>query len=124
MREQVSVQPRVFEPTNLDFDKMDGLIPCILQHAFSSEILMVGFMNDEAWKETCESGIFTIYRRTLGRVWKLNEEEGFYFHVTRIRVDCDEDTVICETVPNHPVCGKGYNSCFYKEVPAKLINPH
>ena len=117
-------EPTSFEPINLNFEKMNGLVPCILQHAYSGEVLMVGFMNEEAWTQTCESGIFTIYRRTLGRVWKLNEDEEFFFHVVRIRVDCDDDTVICETVPEHPVCGKGYYSCFYKEVPTKLKNPH
>ena len=124
MTRQDETQAATFEPIALDFAKMDGLIPCILQHAFTGEILMVGFMNEEAWKQTCETGIFTIYRRTLGRVWKLSEEEDFYFQVTRIKVDCDDDTVICETVPDNPVCGKGYLSCFYKEVPAKLKHPH
>ena len=109
-----------FEPVTLDFEKMGGLVPCVLQHAYTREVLMVGFMNEEAWRLSCESGLLTLYRRTLGRVWRMGEEDGHHVQISRVLVDCDDDTVVFETVPEHPVCGKGYLSCFYKEVPAKL----
>ena len=109
-----------FEPIPLDFDKMGGLVPCVVQHAYSREVLMVGFMNEEAWRASCESGLLTLYRRTLGRVWRMGEEDGKFVRISRVLVDCDDDTVVFETVPEHPVCGKGYLSCFYREVPAKL----
>ena len=109
-----------FEAVELNFEKMNGLLPFVLQHAYSHEVLMVGFLNEEAWRVCCETGVLTLYRRTLGRVWQMGEEDGKHVHITRVRVDCDDDTVIFETVPQHPVCGQGYLSCFFKEVPAKV----
>ena len=108
-----------FEPVALDFDKMNGLVPCVLQHAYTREVLMVGFMNEEAWRLSCETGLLTLYRRTLGRVWRMGEEDGHQVRIARVLIDCDDDTVVFETVPEHPVCGHGYLSCFYREVPAK-----
>lgn len=105
-----------FEAVELNFAKMDGLVPFVLQHAYTGEVLMVGFLNEEAWCCTCETGILTMYRRTLGRVWTMGEDDGNYVKITRIKVDCDDDTALFETVPDLPVCGKGYLSCFYKEL--------
>ena len=105
-----------FEVVDLDFAKMDGLVPFVLQHAYTGEVLMVGFLNEEAWRRTCETGILTMYRRTLGRVWTMGEDDGNTVKITRIKVDCDDDTALFETVPEFPICGKGTLSCFYKEL--------
>jgi phosphoribosyl-AMP cyclohydrolase len=108
-----------FSPTALNFSKMGGLVPFVLQHAYSRDILMVGFLNEEAWKITCETSVLTMFRRGLGRIWQLGEEEGHLVNVSRVRVDCDEDTVIFETTTERPICGHGYRSCFYHEIPDK-----
>ena len=107
----------VVEPVALDFDKMGGLVPCVLQHAYSREVLMVGFMNPEAWRITCTTGILTLYRRTLGRVWSMGEDDGNFVKISRVKVDCDDDTVVLETTAEFPICGQGYQSCFFKELP-------
>ncbi len=108
-----------FEPIDLDFDKMNGVVPYILQHAYTGEILMLGVLNDESWRRTCETGILTSYRRTLGRVWTMGEDGGHFIKVTRVKVDCDDDTVLFETIPEAPVCGHGQLTCFFNELPAK-----
>lgn len=110
-----------FEPVELDFQKMGGLAPFVLQHAYTGLVLMVGFLNPEAWRRTCETGRLTMYRRTLGRVWTMGEDDGRYVRISRVTVDCDEDTVLFETVPDREICGHGYLSCFCHEVPAKPL---
>lgn len=107
-----------FTPAALNFKKMNGLVPFVLQHAYTRQVLMVGFLDEAAWRKTCESGILWLYRRTLGRVWSLGEDDGIHVAVTRVQIDCDDDTVLFECVPPKPICGKGYHSCFYKELSA------
>ncbi len=108
---------RKFELVPLNFGKMNGLAPFVLQHAYSREVLMVGFLNEEAWKACCTTGVLTMYRRTLGRVWALGEEDCQFVKITRVTVDCDDDTVLFETVPPGPICGHGFQSCFCRELP-------
>jgi phosphoribosyl-AMP cyclohydrolase len=103
----------------LDFSKLDGLVPVVLQHARTREVLMVGFVDQDAWTKTLETGLVTLFRRTLGRVQVKGEEEGRYVHVQRAVVDCDDDTVLLEVLPDGPVCHFGGASCFIKELPAK-----
>ena len=107
----------VVQPVALDFAKMGGLVPFVLQHAYSREILMVGFMNQQAWEISCTTGILTLYRRTLGRVWAMGEDDGNFVRISRVKVDCDDDTVVFETTAEFPICGQGYRSCFFKELP-------
>ncbi len=108
-----------FEIAALDFKKMGGLLPFVLQHAYTKDVLMVGFLNEEAYAKTCQSGILTIFRRGLGRIWSLGEDDGIEIRVTRMIVDCDYDTVLIETIPPKPICGHGYLSCFCHESAAK-----
>ena len=110
-----------FEPVELDFKKMGGLAPFVLQHAYTGQVLMVGFLNSEAWRITCKTGILTMYRRTLGRVWAMGEDDGQYVRISRITVDCDNDTALFETVPDRLICGHGFLSCFCHEVPGKRL---
>jgi len=102
--------------TELNFSKLNGLVPVVLQHAETKEVLMVGFMDREAWEQTLQTGLVTLYRRTLGRVQVKGEEDGKFVIVKRIVVDCDDDTVLLEVAPEAPVCHYGYQSCFYKEI--------
>jgi len=100
----------------LDFSKLNGLVPAVLQHAETKEVLMVGFMDKAAWEQTLQTGFVTLYRRTLGRVQVKGEEVGKPLPFRRILVDCDDDTVLLEVVPEVPVCHYGFDSCFFKEV--------
>lgn len=102
--------------TELDFSKLNGLVPAVLQHAETKDVLMVGFMDKEAWDKTLQTGLVTLFRRTLGRVQVKGEEDGRFVNVQRIVVDCDDDTVLFEVVPEAPVCHYGYESCFIKEI--------
>lgn len=113
------VSQYVFRPAKLNFKKMNGVVPFILQHAFTKQVLMLGVLNEEAWLKCCETGILTMFRRTLGRLWTLGEEEGEFVTITRVMVDCDIDTVLFETVPTRPICGHGFQSCFYHELPVQ-----
>lgn len=113
-----------FRPLELNFDKMGGLVPFVLQHAYSGEVLMMGFLNREAWQRSCETGLLALYRRTLGRVRTMGDDDdegdaGRYVRITRVKVDCDDDAVVFETVPENPICGHRYLSCFHKELRAR-----
>jgi phosphoribosyl-AMP cyclohydrolase len=107
-----------FEPVELNFEKMNGLVPFVLQHAYTGQVLMVGFLNREAWEVSCRTGILTMYRRTLGRLWAMGEDDGHFVEITRVIVDCDDDTALFETVPERHICGHGLLSCFCREIPA------
>ena len=78
----------------MDFSKLDGLIPAVVQDATSSEVLMVGFMNDRAWAMTQETGYVTFFSRTRNTLWTKGETSGNRLKVRQIFVDCDDDTVL------------------------------
>ena len=96
----------------LDFTKLGGLVPVVIQHADTGDVLMTAFMNEEAWRRTLATGLVTLFRRTLGRVWVKGEDDGHYVEATEILVDCDEDTVIVKARPDANLCGHGYPGCF------------
>ena len=98
----------------MDFEKLNGLIPAVIQDDESSEVLMVGFMNDEALRRTRETGFATFFSRTRGRLWTKGETSGNRLQVKRILVDCDEDTVLVRVVRlgDGNVCHTGSRSCF------------
>jgi phosphoribosyl-AMP cyclohydrolase len=106
----------ISEATELNFAKLNGLVPAVLQHAESKEVLMVGFMDRAAWEQTLRTRLVTLFRRTLSRVQVKGEEDGTFVYVQRIVVDCDDDTVLLEVIPEAPVCHYGYPSCFIKEI--------
>ena len=104
----------------MDFTKLDGLIPAVVQDDTTNEVLMVGFMNDQAWRLTQETGFVTFFSRARNRLWMKGETSGNRLAVRRMFVDCDEDTVLI-TVERHGdgnVCHTGARSCFYTEIPA------
>jgi phosphoribosyl-AMP cyclohydrolase len=102
----------------MDFSKLDGLIPAVVQDEQTSEVLMVGFMNDEAWRLTRETGYVTFFSRTRNRLWTKGETSGNRLAVSQMFVDCDEDTVLIKAVREGDgnVCHTGARSCFYTEV--------
>jgi phosphoribosyl-AMP cyclohydrolase len=103
----------------MDFTKLDGLIPAVVQDAESNEVLMVGFMNAEAWKITQAIGYVTFFSRTRNTLWTKGETSGNRLAVKQIFVDCDEDTVLIKAAREGDgnVCHTGARSCFFTEVP-------
>ena len=96
----------------LDFDKMGGLIPAIIQDAHTKNVLMLGFMNKEALDKTIETNKVTFYSRTKNRLWTKGESSGNFLNVVLIQEDCDHDTLLIKAVPVGPVCHTGAATCF------------
>lgn len=99
----------------LDFNKMGGLIPAIIQDNDTSKVLMLGFMNEEALAKTRELGKVTFFSRTKNRLWTKGEESGNFLHVISVAEDCDADTLLIKVKPAGPVCHTGQDTCFNEE---------
>lgn len=97
---------------NIDFDKMDGLVPAIIQDADTAKVLMLGFMNREAYSKTMETGKVTFFSRTRNRLWTKGEESGNFLHVVSVKEDCDHDTLLIQVHPAGPVCHTGTDTCW------------
>ena len=102
----------------MDFSKLDGLIPAVVQDEASSEVLMVGFMNQEALDRTIETGFATFFSRTRGTLWTKGETSGNRLQVTSALVDCDDDTVLLKVkrLGDGNVCHTGERTCFFREL--------
>jgi phosphoribosyl-ATP pyrophosphohydrolase/phosphoribosyl-AMP cyclohydrolase len=98
----------------LDFEKMGGLVPAIIQDARTKNVLMLGFMNEEAFAKTESTGLVTFYSRTKKRLWTKGEESGNVLKVVSIADDCDHDTLLIQAIPAGPVCHTGNATCFSK----------
>lgn len=96
----------------LDFEKMGGLVPAIIQDARTKNVLMLGFMNKEAFAKTESTGLVTFYSRTKKRLWTKGEESGNVLKVVSIADDCDHDTLLIQAIPTGPVCHTGNATCF------------
>lgn len=96
----------------LDFEKTNGLLPVVVQHAASGEVLMLGYMNGEALDKTQQTGNVTFYSRTKQRLWTKGETSGNFLNVVSITPDCDNDTLLVLANPIGPTCHKGTSSCF------------
>lgn len=96
----------------LDFEKMGGLVPAIIQDARTKNVLMLGFMNEEAFAKTESTGLVTFYSRTKKRLWTKGEESGNVLKVVSIADDCDHDTLLIQAIPVGPVCHTGNATCF------------
>lgn len=96
----------------LDWEKVDNLMPAIVQHAVSGEVLMMGYMNKEALAVTEETGKVTFFSRTKQRLWTKGESSGYFLNVVNIYPDCDNDTLLILVNPIGPTCHLGNNSCF------------
>lgn len=99
----------------VDFEKMGGLVPAIVQDDFTNKVLMLGFMNEEALKKTEETGKVTFYSRTKQRLWTKGEESGNFLNVVKIMNDCDNDTLLIKVKPEGPVCHTGADTCWGEE---------
>jgi len=99
----------------LDFTKLDGLVPAVIQDHASGRVLMVGFMNEEAFRRTVETGFATFYSRSRKKLWMKVESSGHRLAVKEISTDCDLDSVLVRVDALGPgVCHNGYQSCFYR----------
>lgn len=96
----------------LDFDKMGGLVPAIIQDNYTKKVLMLGFMNQEALDKTVETGKVTFFSRTKNRLWTKGEESGNFLNVVSIKEDCDKDTLLIKVNPVGPVCHTGTDTCW------------
>ena len=103
----------------MDYTKLNGLIPAVIQDADTSEVLMVGFMNDEALALTRSSGFATFFSRTRNKLWMKGETSGNRLAVTELLVDCDDDTVLVKVKRQGDgnVCHTGERTCFYRTLP-------
>ena len=102
--------------SRLDWTKGDGLLPAIVQHAQSGEVLMLGYMNAEALDVTQRTGHVTFFSRSKQRLWTKGESSGHVLALQTIRVDCDADTLLVQALPHGPTCHTGTSSCFGDEV--------
>ena len=108
-----------------DFNKYpDKLIPVVVQDANTDVVLMLGFMNEEALKKTNETKLVTFYSRTKQRLWTKGETSKNYLHVTDIKVDCDNDTLLIKANPDGPVCHTGHDTCFNENNDSNNFLPH
>lgn len=97
----------------IDFDKNnDGLMPTIIQDAETKSVLMLGYMNQEAFNKTMETKLVTFYSRSKQRLWTKGEESGNVLHLLEIKVDCDQDTLLVQVKPEGPTCHKGSDTCW------------
>lgn len=96
----------------IDFEKMNGLVPAIIQDATTKNVLMLGFMNQEAYDKTVETQKVTFYSRTKQRLWTKGETSGNFLNVISIENDCDDDTLLIKVNPVGPVCHKGTDTCW------------
>ncbi|WP_455669987.1 bifunctional phosphoribosyl-AMP cyclohydrolase/phosphoribosyl-ATP diphosphatase HisIE [Phocaeicola faecalis] len=99
----------------LDFEKMNGLIPAIIQDDYTQKVLMLGFMNEEAYKKTVETGKVTFFSRTKNRLWTKGEVSGIILQEISIIADCDKVTLLIKAVPAGPVCHTGTDTCWGEE---------
>lgn len=102
----------MIDANTLDFAKLDGLVPCIVQDAASGVVLMLGFMNKEALQKTLSEKRVTFFSRTKQRLWTKGETSGNFLSVVDVLSDCDNDTLLIKANPEGPVCHTGADTCF------------
>jgi phosphoribosyl-AMP cyclohydrolase len=103
----------------MDYTKLDGLIPAVIQDADSNEVLMVGFMNADALAHTLNTGLATFFSRSRQSLWTKGETSGNKLTVVDVKTDCDEDTVLVRVkrLGDGNVCHTGRRSCFFRDIP-------
>ncbi len=98
--------------TTIDFEKMNGLVPAIVQDADDGTVLMLGFMNQEALRQTLEERQVVFWSRSKKRLWKKGETSGNILDLVSVEADCDRDALLVKAIPRGPVCHTGQRSCF------------
>ncbi len=96
----------------INFDKMNGLVPAIIQDALTNKVLMLGFMNEDAYQRTLETKRVTFFSRSRNTLWTKGETSGNFLNLVKIYVDCDSDTLLVKVNPTSPVCHTGKDTCF------------
>ncbi|MGM0944635.1 MAG: bifunctional phosphoribosyl-AMP cyclohydrolase/phosphoribosyl-ATP diphosphatase HisIE [Bacteroidota bacterium] len=104
---------------NIDFEKMNGLVPAIVQDAISGKVLMQGYMNEEALAKTKETGKVTFFSRSKNRLWTKGETSGNFMELVSIAGDCDGDSILIKANPRGPVCHTGSDTCWNEENSSK-----
>ncbi|HEY4093602.1 MAG TPA: bifunctional phosphoribosyl-AMP cyclohydrolase/phosphoribosyl-ATP diphosphatase HisIE [Luteibacter sp.] len=105
---------------NPDFAKGDGLVPAIVQHARTGEVLMLGYMDEAALAKTRETGLVTFFSRSKQRLWTKGETSGDTLSLVDLKIDCDADTLLVRALPAGPTCHTGTTSCFGNDVAPSL----
>ncbi len=100
---------------NINFSKLNGLVPVVIQDYTTLQVLMVGFMNEEAFEKTRKEGKVTFFSRSKNRLWTKGETSGNFLSVKEITTDCDDDSILIKVNPAGPVCHTGKASCFGDE---------
>ena len=100
---------------NIDFNKGEGLVPVIIQNTITAQVLMLGYMNKEAYEKTIEDGVVTFFSRSKNRLWTKGETSGNTLKVDSISLDCDNDSILIQAIPAGPTCHTGATSCFKNE---------
>lgn len=106
---------------NIDFSKGNGLVPVIIQNAQTLHVLMLGYMNEEAFKQTQETGLVTFYSRSKERLWVKGESSGNTLRLVDLKLDCDNDSLLILVDPTGPTCHTGSTSCFKEETAKGFI---
>ncbi|MBT8266636.1 MAG: bifunctional phosphoribosyl-AMP cyclohydrolase/phosphoribosyl-ATP diphosphatase HisIE [Bacteroidia bacterium] len=99
----------------IDFNKSNGLVPVIIQNNNTFQVLMLGYMNEEAFEKTKKEGKVTFFSRSKNRLWTKGEKSGNFLEVKNIQIDCDNDTILIKAIPDGPTCHTGSKSCFKEE---------
>ena len=106
---------------NIDFKKGNGLVPVVVQDNNTLQVLMLGYMNEEAYQKTLESKLVTFYSRSKERLWTKGESSGNILELVDVMIDCDQDTLLIKANPNGPTCHTGSMSCFKEETAKGFI---
>jgi phosphoribosyl-ATP pyrophosphohydrolase/phosphoribosyl-AMP cyclohydrolase len=105
----------------VDFSKLNGLVPAVIQDYITQQVLMVGFMNEEALEKTIKEGKVTFFSRSKNRLWTKGETSNNFLIVKELTTDCDNDTILIQADPTGPVCHKGTTSCFNNDNPRGFL---
>lgn len=113
-------QKPALSPADIDFEKSGGLVPAIVQHGLTGEVLMLGYMNAEALGVTQEKGLVTFWSRSKNRLWTKGETSGDVLRLVSIAADCDRDALLVQALPDGPTCHLGTRSCF-GDIPGPVL---
>lgn len=104
-----------------DFEKGNGLVPCVVQDVRTNQVLMLAWMNEESFQKTRETGLATYWSRSRQALWCKGETSGHYQHVKEILIDCDEDTILLKVEQDGAACHTGKYSCFYRNIEGEEV---
>ena len=105
----------------IDFEKGNGLVPCLVQDNTTGQVLMLAYMNEESLQKTVETKLATYWSRSRNELWVKGETSGHYQHVKEILVDCDEDTILLKVDQDTAACHTGKYSCFYRNIDGEEV---